>query len=135
MANYYGVGRTNYFRVKDEAAFLSDLEEIEGVRIHDEIRKDGQRWFMLMDDNDDGWCLSWKDERKDAAEIWLPEVIARHLIDDEVAIIMESGHEKHRYVSGWAVAINNKGDFKQLTLNDIYDLAKELGPNITDASY
>ena len=135
MANYYGVGRTNYFRVKDEAAFLSDLEEIEGVRIHDEIRKDGQRWFMLMDDNDDGWCLSWKDERKDAAEIWLPEVIARYLIDDEVAIIMESGHEKHRYVSGWAVAINNKGDFKQLTLNDIYDLAKELGPNITDASY
>ena len=135
MANYYGVGRTNYFRVKDEAAFLSDLEEIEGVRIHDEIRKDGQRWFMLMDDNDDGWCLSWKDERKDAAEIWLPEVIARYLIDDEVAIIMESGHEKYRYVSGWAVAINNKGDFKQLTLNDIYDLAKELGPNITDASY
>ena len=48
---------------------------------------------------------------------------------------MEAGHEKLRYISGYAEAINAKGERRTVSLSDIYGLARELGSNITEATY
>lgn len=44
MANYYGVGRTSYVKVKDSAAFREAAEKF--ARVYEE---DGA--FVLLDDN------------------------------------------------------------------------------------
>jgi molybdopterin biosynthesis enzyme len=59
----------------------------------------------------------------------------KHLHDEDVAVLMEAGAEKLRYVSGWAVAVNSKGDLVEIGLSDIYEKAKHLGKNITQATY
>jgi hypothetical protein len=63
-------------------------------------------------------------------------MVARHLADDEVAIFMEAGAEKHRYVAGNAIAINSKGEIETVFLTDIYEKAKHLSSKpITIAEY
>ena len=63
------------------------------------------------------------------------DVVAKHLVDDWVAIFMESGAEKVRYVSGYAVAVNNKGGRETVSLHSIYPLAATLGTYATEAEY
>lgn len=48
-------------------------------------------------------------------------------------IFTEAGHEKYRYVGGWALAFNSSGESIRISLDDIYDQAKSLGPDITEA--
>ena len=55
-----------------------------------------------------------------------------------VAIFIDAGSEKLRYIHGCAVAINSKGESVRIMLNDIYELAKQLTEhpeNITEATY
>jgi len=47
------------------------------------------------------------------------EMVADHLIDGEVAIFMECGAEKLRYIVGCAVAVNNKREYKVVNINSI----------------
>jgi hypothetical protein len=64
--------------------------------------------------------------------------LAGHLADHEVMIIVGNGYEKMRYLTGFAVAINNKGERRQVTVEDIYELAKQLTKRpkrITRAEY
>lgn len=61
--------------------------------------------------------------------------LQEHLADDEVAIFMAIGSEKLRYLDGYAIAFNNKGEIRNVSLDDIYKLASELGPNVTQATY
>lgn len=147
MANYYGVGRTNYFRVKDLDAFIEELKPIRGLNL--QVREDlrvkddpcpetGKPWVMLMDDNPDGggWCPYYDQDGDEADyDVDLEEVIANHLIDGDVAIIMETGHEKYRYLIGWASAVNSKGESVRINLDDIYKAAETLGSIITRAQY
>ena len=56
------------------------------------------------------------------------------LVDGEVAVLMSAGHEKARYVSGYATAIRNDFKHVSIVLSDIYELAAEkLGKLPTDA--
>lgn len=141
MANYYGVGRTNYFRVKDLDAFREELDTIRGVTLHtkeEPCPETGKAWVMLMDDNPDGggWCPYYDQDTDEADyDVDLEEVIANHLIDSDVAIIMETGHEKHRYLIGWAAAVNSKGESVRINLASIYEAAESLGSTITKAEY
>ena len=48
---------------------------------------------------------------------------------------MGAGAEKLRYIIGWAEAFNNKGESRAISLDAIYNLAKELGSEITRAEY
>jgi hypothetical protein len=141
MANYYGIGRTNYFRVKDEAAFREAVEGLSGMTLRTRSESD---LFMLMDDNPDGggWCVLPKgadgEADLDAEYVDIADFLAAHLADGEVAIVMESGHEKYRYVTGWAIAVNSRGERKCVSIDDIYILARDLTdrPNdITTATY
>ena len=62
------------------------------------------------------------------------QIVAERLTDGEVAVFMEAGHER-LYVVGFAVAINNKFETREVSLDGIYELATELGPNVTVAEY
>ncbi len=152
MANYYGSARTNYFKVKDMEAFDTALENVPDITVvrenippynTDGIVPEGFEYGgvgILVSDGDCGGfpSFTYDDETGEDSELDLGELIAEHLADGEVAILMECGAEKLRYVVGWAEAINNKGERKFIQLGDIYDLAEELTDkpeNITKAEY
>ena len=142
MANYYATARSNYFAVKDETAFrewadllrLTILEPDHRNKVADGI----PRFGIASGDRDDsgGWPTSLADEETgDYEDIDVHEQLAAHLADNEVAVLMEVGNERLRYVSGMAVAINNKGRTVRVNLDSIYTAARKLGSNITRAEY
>ena len=133
MANYYASCRSNYFNVKDHDAFYEEMSAIPSIEV-----RNTEKGFAILGDcpNGSGWP-SWiyDEETGEETEIYLPEIVSKHLVDGDVAIFMESGVENLRYVAGYAEAINNKGELKSINLAQIFELAKELGTSVTDASY
>ncbi len=133
MANYYGSARSNYFHVKDEAAFEKDMGELIGI----DVRKhtNDASLFCILGDDADGY--NWNvlviddEDSGDYESVDLPAEVAKHLPDNEVAVFIEAGSEKLRYIFGNATAINNKGDAVVIALSDIYARAKE---ELTDQS-
>jgi len=137
MANYYASARTNYFAVTDLEAFKADIEsKTSSVQVVSQ-EKDGLTLVGLLGSDDDGggFPFEYQDEDGEYVELDWAEVFKAHLEDGWVAIIMESGAEKLRYIAGYAVAYNSKGETVSLNLDDIYDKAKSLGTNITTATY
>ena len=65
-----------------------------------------------------------KDE--DIALPHMGRAIAKYIPDDEVFIWMHNGSEGLRYLTGYAYAINNKKQLKEVNLNYIYKLAEKL---------
>ena len=134
VANYVSQTRTNYFKVKDPEAFkawcktwITDMDVVPGSG------EDGELYTILIPG-------SPPDARRDDPETeWFEadfiEELAEHLEEEWVAVIMQIGHEKQRYVGGYAVAINSRGDHQTVNLDDIYVTAKELGEHITRAEY
>lgn len=117
MANFYGEARTNYFHVKDEEAFLKAMEDVPGIDIQSDANG-----FVILGDDCDGYN-TWYKWSIDDEELDIPQMVAEHLADGEVAIFMEVGHEKLRYLSGSAVAVNSKGEEVIVSIGDIYKLA------------
>lgn len=60
--------------------------------------------------------------------------LGKHLADGEVMIVQEAGSEGLRYVTGSALAFNNLGEVRVVSLEDICFLAKQLGPHVTDCA-
>lgn len=141
MANYYGQARTNYFAVKDAEKFLAELEGWE-VEVITQKQADGTLFYGFMDRDGNGGGLSWTRYYEDAdgeyqedERDWMTW-LATHLEDGHVAVLMEIGSEKYRYLSGISWAVNNKGEVVRLSLDDIYDLAVEkLGEHVKTATY
>lgn len=137
MANYYGTARTNYFAVKDPEKFMQEMSELPCEVIQKKM-PDGETLYGVMDNNADGGGMDWTswDEFDEPTEIdWL-EIFSRHLVDGHVAVLMEAGAEKHRYVIGYAHAVNSKNERVSIDLDDIYDRAAvALGSHITQVSY
>jgi hypothetical protein len=142
MANYYAAARSNYFAVKDEAAFREWADRL-GLTVlepdHRDKTADGIRRLGIAPGNggdSGGWPDSTYDADQDEVdEFDLTEELAPHLADDEVAVLMAVGNEALRYVTGRAVAVNSRGKIVSINLDTIYDAARELGPNITRAEY
>jgi hypothetical protein len=134
MANYYESARTNYFLVKDIEEFKGVADTIIGVELVSRPDDEGNTLVALIGDGE-YWPTYLENEDGEEIEIEWEEIFKTHLADDQVAIIMGSGAEKLRYISGWALAFNNKGESKFISLDNIYDLAKELGSKITTATY
>jgi len=57
------------------------------------------------------------------------------LEDGWVAVMQEVGAEKLRYITGWACAINSKGETEVLDISEIYQRAEKLGKGITRCEY
>lgn len=142
MANYIPFVRSNYFKVKDPEKFKEFCAELSLDLI---IKNDDhEKSKTLHPDNLYGFIINndcglpstkYNEETDEHEEIDFFKLLAPHIADDHVAVIMEIGYEKMRYLTGLAWALNNKGALKSVSLEDIYDKAKELGTHVTDAAY
>lgn len=137
MADWYGTARSNYFRVKDEAAFRETFGKVEV-----EIVTDTQgRFGLLARDEYGGWpSYTFEDDLAagdddEPQDFDIVATLSEHLATGEVAVLMEVGNEKMRYVTGRAIAVNGRNETAIVDLNDIYDLARGLGENVTLAEY
>lgn len=128
MANYVGIARSTFFRVKDEAAFRAAIDEIPGLGIYEQSDAAGNQVFAIhAGDNDGGGWPEWMidEDTEEDIEIDLPQTLGQHLADDSVAILMETGNEKMRYLYGAAVAVDSLGNVERLSLDDIFERAAQ----------
>lgn len=121
MANWYGTARSNYFRVKDVSQFLiwADARDLDTFQ-----NKEGR--YAIAARDGEGWPSSYVDTAGDydvEVEFDPPTELFAHLADGEVAVLMEVGNEKLRYLTGYAVAVNHKGDIVSVRLDEIYKKA------------
>lgn len=127
MANFYGSARTNYFKVKDAEAFkawLGTLPDLELISHEHE----GETYYGFLAQCPDSGCFPSYgfdrelDEPSDEPIDWAAE-LSVHLQEGQVAIMMECGAEKLRYLAGWANAIYSDGREVWVSITDIYDKA------------
>lgn len=138
MANYYGQARTNYFAVKDEQAFREDIKNYPVELIERKNEETGETLFGFLDASSDGAGLDnfiWNEETDEDVEIVWEDLFEKHLADGWVAVILETGAEKYRYLVGCATAYNNKREVKYVDINDFVTNFGDLGENISPASY
>jgi len=142
MANYYATARTNYFEVKDPDKFkafvakMPDLVLIEKT-VCDAKRKRTLYGFYVENPDGGGFPTVWATRKGQWQDVALCNATARHLKDGEIAIFVEAGHEKSRYVTGYAIAINSKGKSVELCIDNIYNMLDKLAPKgaVTRAEY
>jgi hypothetical protein len=63
------------------------------------------------------------------------KLLATHLEEGWVAILQEVGAEKLRYITGFTLAVNHKGETESINIGNIYRKAESLGTNITRCEY
>lgn len=160
MADYTAIARTNYFRVKDLDALRAELKSYglepggwdssrDGMILDAEPTNKPEgaiaffcngTWPSLDEDSTADRLVDDADaELPDAGDERLLELIGRHLVDTDVAVFLEIGNEKMRYLGGSATAINARGEVRTVNLESIYSLAAaEIGTpgtTVTHASY
>lgn len=117
MANWCGVGRSNYFKVRDNEAFADFMEQtLTSMTAQYDVEKESW-WIRLTDENGFDWNSSDEDGGIDHISEF-----ASHLQENEIAIFIEIGAEKLRYLTGFALGIAWNGELTQLNLNEIYEL-------------
>lgn len=106
MANYESVTRGNYFHVKNEDAFSKFMDTVSGDDMH-----------CWSDKDEDGntvyafgcygsiYGVPNGDENNDF-DLFLSK-LQKHIAPEDAVILMESGHEKIRYVTGYATIITS----------------------------
>ena len=112
MANYNCVVRTNYFHVKDMDAFLDLMNRTvgseDGGELWEETDQDGNPIYAfgcyggiagLPNESDD--------EIDDDSYDRFTDELQKCVAENDAVIIMESGHEKLRYVTGSAFIITS----------------------------
>lgn len=140
MANWYGAARSNYFKVKDVQAFQEAMDAIDIIIMDGEGEQAGLVAVAPDPDTSDdgGWPRCTLDEETgEDLDIDVPSTVALHLTEDSVAVFMQSGHEKLRYVSGYAEAVDHTGERVSVSLSDIYKIAAAQfkSKTITEATY
>lgn len=142
MSNWSGTARSNYFRVRDEIEFLRWVDGLPGVTAS-RHREDGGRGekderFCLLEEGGEGWPSCHHDEGTgDVRDMDIVDELWAHLAEGEVAGLQESGAEKLRYVTGYAVAVNSRGEILKVDIDDIYERVREAGwdDDVTHAAY
>lgn len=139
MANYYGQARSSYFKVKDKEAFQAFLRRFgSAVETIEDDKDKGRVGFLAGEGIPSEWAVTDADGMEEYVEVDFVGELAAHLADHEVAIVMETGYEKMRYLVGYAIAINNKKERREIDLCQIYKLARQLTrkpKRITRAEY
>lgn len=145
--------RSNYFAVKDEESFrrfcrrwglklIGDTEGrfgfLDAESKHFQSHEDRGEYFLGwrgdrddedLDDGDDEGPI----EPHESASF--PEQLAALLAYDNVAVVVEVDHDRMRYLTGTAWAVNSRNETKDLALEDIYEVAAGLGQYVTRAEY
>lgn len=137
MSNWYGAARSNYFRVKDVEAFEAWADE-RGLQVITQGFGNKRLYGIYPEGTDDGsWpSLIYDEALGEHVDCDIYEEIAAHLAEGEIAVLVVTGAEKLRYLTGCAAAVHSSGDMLLLSINDIYDLAKaKWGVEPTAAEY
>ena len=121
MASYEATARSNYVKIKDMDGLRKALEPFD-IAIWEQ---DGLVGFGQSEMSEGGWPYSLDELDENGDEVMFDPCvqICPFMEEGQVLIMMEVGHEKLRYVSGYATAYNSAGDSIQVGLFDIYDLA------------
>lgn len=123
MANYECVTRSNYFHVKDPAAFRKFMSRVYGgdtVDLWEEKDANEQIVFGFGVYGDIiGFVPENDDDEQDCDYDTFLDELQKHIAEDDAVIILESGHEKLRYVIGRATVITSK----EVELLDVSDIA------------
>ncbi|MCD9046834.1 hypothetical protein [Luteimonas sp. MHLX1A] len=114
MANLIVNGRSNTFKVKDEAAFREALSELDVV-IHSSAEG-----VSLLTGDEGGWP---NHDHEEDEPIDFLGIVSSHLAEGEVAVFVSAGWEKQRYVFGEAQAVNGAGEVIYVGTDSIYDMA------------
>jgi hypothetical protein len=136
MANYYSMARTNYFAVKNPDLFKEEINTIANMTGEIEIwddRADPKKFGLGFPEGLPSFA--YNEETGEEIEIDWSKVIGSHLEDDWVCIIQEIGWEKLRYLTGRAMAFNNKDGSDYITLDEIYTAGEYLGKHCTQVMY
>lgn len=136
MANYYGNSRSNYFKVKDVDKFKEFLNLMYDMEFIND--SNGRVGFLVTGEGGSIPCEIWDKENDEYTyDFDFDKLLAQHLQDGEVAIYQEVGAEKLRYLVGYSVAVNSKGETAIVNINDIYSIAKEKlgGVDVTPVEY
>lgn len=132
MANYYATSRTNTFSVKEPQAFRAWADRL-GVRIHQ--RNEAGGFVLDPGEGTDSGAFPSHDPETDE-EIDFAGQLSAHLAEGNVAVIVEIGSEKLRYLHGHAVAVNSQGKQVHVDLGHIYALAEiTFGGPVSRAEY
>ena len=137
MANWYGSSRSNYFKVKDEAAFRKWADEL-GLTVITNLNPEGTLFGVYPGDSDDGFWPSFVfgDFDDEEREVDICAELAEHLAEGEVAVLMTIGAAKLRYLIGHATAVKWTGETVEVSINDIYEKAfKVFGVKPTPGEY
>lgn len=140
--DWSGAARSNYVRFKDLDALKKALEPWGAI----EIEANGAGLHCLLARTEDGgWPsgtqVEGTDDEGEAVEEELyfdfEEVVVPHLAEGQALVVMQSGHEGLRYVTGHASAYTWDGRSCHLDLNSIHALAAEtfgIDPNTLTAA-
>lgn len=132
MANYYATTRSNYFAVIDPDAFKEQMETL-GVGVFEQVAADGSKTFAVYGrDGEDGQWPSMRaigddDIPDDFEEIDFMEVIQNHLVPDGVAVLIEIGFEKLRYLTGFGTVVTKE----DIATIDLIEATMELARSTT----
>ncbi len=132
MANYVAAERSNPFTVRDPDALKRELEPL-GIIV--EVSEEVPNQVTLFCEADNGgWPSTHYDEETgEDTDISIHEIVAAYLVEGHVAVLVEAGHEKRRYVGGVAVAVNSAGETCEVDLVEIYERAARLGSELLPA--
>lgn len=134
MANYYGFGRSNYFKVKDIEDFKRLLANSECTPIWK-----GSKKLSEIDTSDlVGFLCTSEDGQPTADEdVDFFNQLSTILDQNYVVIFQSIGNEKLRYLNGYSIAIDARGNQLHISLDDIYGKAQSHFDNetITEAIY
>lgn len=117
MANYYSAARTNYVEIEDMEGLAEALEPFSDVMICQEPSHPNIVCFLGSDES------GWPTADEDGVEFDPFVQITPFMKPDQVLVLIETGHDRLRYVSGYAMACHSDGRAVTLDLSDIYQLA------------
>jgi hypothetical protein len=133
-SEYTGTVRTNYFAVREPQSFYQELqdickEDLGGIGykiIHREsfgvptcaVLFYSQK-YLPIDERQDRWSDFFK----------------RHLEDEWVAIILQTGAKGFEYLHVEGHAFNNKGEIESLDFTEMETRARRLGAKVTEARF
>ena len=108
MANYECVSRTNYFHVKDAELFREFMDTVIADDMHLWEEKDSNS-NVVFAFGCEGTIYGFPDENGDSDFDLFLEKLQEYIANDDAAILIEAGHEKLRYVAGYATIITHTG--------------------------
>lgn len=137
MANYEPHARSNYFAVKNVEAFTAFCARwgLERIQEREQAEQNGPLVGFLCDSEQGIPTTLYNEDTDTDVEVDFIAELSGQLADGAVAVVMEVGYEKLRYLNGYAIAVNAAGEEVSIHLDEIYERAKVLGQEVTTCTY